>query len=128
MSGLAADWQSIADANHRLNDREYRKQKTHLESLPYHVQIGTDNRCNLRCDFCLAEAYREAGVLHIQDRKLQRNPIELFQKLTPYMPYWKFLSLTGPGESLINPRFGEILALNRGGKSLSHQQAAAPRG
>ena len=75
MSGLATDWQSIADANHRLNDREYRKRKTHLESFPYHVQIGTDNRCNLRCGFCLAEAYREAGVLHIQDRKLQRNPI-----------------------------------------------------
>ena len=31
------------------------------------------------------------------------------------MPYWRFLSLTGPGESLINPKLDRILQLVRNG-------------
>ncbi len=42
-----------------------------------------------------------------------RNPLELFQKLVPYMSYWKLLSLTGPGESLLNPKLSKIFDLVR---------------
>ncbi|MBI4444457.1 MAG: radical SAM protein [Acidobacteria bacterium] len=109
MSSIA----ELTEANLLRNQQEYSERKIQLESLPYLIQIGADNRCNLRCGFCLAEAYREAGWLHLQDRKLDRNPLEIFQRLVPFMPYWKFLSLTGPGESLLNPRLPEILALVR---------------
>lgn len=103
----------LAENNRLLNHLEYQEKKLELKSLPYHIQIGADNRCNLRCGFCLAEAYREVGWVHIQDRKIERNPLEIFQRLTSYMPYWKFLSLTGPGESLLNPKLPEILSLVR---------------
>lgn len=99
--------------NRRLNDQEISRGESRLESFPYQIQIGADNRCNLRCGFCLADAYREQGRIHIQDRKLKSNAYELFEKLVPIMPYWQLLSLTGPGESLLNPRIAEILRLVR---------------
>lgn len=37
----------------------------------------------------------------------------LFERLVPYMGYWRFLSLTGPGESLINPKLDQILQVVR---------------
>jgi radical SAM protein with 4Fe4S-binding SPASM domain len=104
---------NVAQTNRELNSQEYLDGKTRLASYPYHIQIGADNRCNLRCGFCLAAAYRERGLTHIQDRKLERNPVELFERLTPYMRYWTYLSLTGPGESLINPQLERILQLVR---------------
>jgi radical SAM protein with 4Fe4S-binding SPASM domain len=103
----------LGDANQRLNDEERRSGKMVLQSFPLHIQIGADNRCNLRCSFCLAAAYREKGLTHIQDRRLERNVLELFERLAPYAKYWKHLSLTGPGESLLNPKLGDILALVR---------------
>ena len=109
MPGIA----KIADENFSANTEEHAARKLVLESFPYEVQIGADNRCNLRCGFCLADAYRERGQLHIQDRKLERNPIEIFEAMVPYMRYWKFLSLTGPGESLLNPQLDRILQLIR---------------
>lgn len=102
-----------ATVNQAANSEEYLAGKTQLTSFPYHIQIGADNRCNLRCGFCLADAYRKHGKVHLQDQKLDRNPIAIFEALVPYMKYWKVLSLTGPGESLINPRLDEILLLVR---------------
>ena len=104
---------NLSEANRELNSQEYLARKTQLASYPYHIQIGADNRCNLRCGFCLAAAYREKGLVHIQDQRLEKNPLELFERLTPYMKYWKYLSLTGPGESLINPQLERILQLVR---------------
>ena len=109
----------IAEENLATNAKEYSTRKLVLESFPYEVQIGADNRCNLRCGFCLADAYRERGLLHIQDRKLEKNPIEIFKALVPYMPYWRFLSLTGPGESLLNPQLDQILQLIRDNSTCS---------
>lgn len=106
-----------SEANQAANSEEYLAGKTTLASFPYQIQIGADNRCNLRCGFCLADAYRKHGKVHLQDQKLDRNPIALFEALVPYMRYWKVLSLTGPGESLINPRLDEILHLVRGNSS-----------
>lgn len=103
----------LADQNQRRNAEERLAGKTVLESYPFQIQIGADNRCNLRCGFCLAAAYRENGLTHIQDRKLDRNVLELFERLEPYIQYWRHLSLTGPGESLINPKLGEIVSLVR---------------
>ena len=108
-----ASWKDLADENQKLNGEERSEGRSVLNSFPYQVQIGADNRCNLRCGFCLADAYREQGWVHIQDRKLELNPIKLFEKLVPVMPYWRLLSLTGPGESLLNPRIGDILQLVR---------------
>ncbi len=102
-----------AEENMQLNQREYQENRIVLESFPYHIQIGADNRCNLKCGFCLAAADREKGLLHIQDRKLERNPIRIFECLAPYMRYWKYLSLTGPGESLLNPKLRQLLQLIR---------------
>ena len=102
------------EQNLQLSHQEYDRRETVLESYPSRVQIGTDNRCNMRCPFCLASAFRQVGRVHLQDQHLEQNPLELFQRLVPYMKYWEFLSLTGPGESLINPRLPEILALIRG--------------
>jgi radical SAM protein with 4Fe4S-binding SPASM domain len=104
---------SDSDKNQKLNSQEYLSGNLRLESYPYHIQIGADHRCNLRCGFCLAAAYREKGMVHIQDQRLPRNPIEIFEKLQPYMKYWKYLSLTGPGESLINPHLEQLLTLVR---------------
>lgn len=104
---------NVSEANRELNNREYAEGKTRLASYPYHIQVGADNRCNLRCGFCLAAAYRDRGLVHIQDRRLERNPLELFERLTPYMKYWNYLSLNGPGESLINPELERILDLVR---------------
>lgn len=104
---------NVSEANRELNSQEYLAEKTRLASFPYHIQIGADNRCNLRCGFCLAAAYRERGWTHIQDRRLEKNPVELFERLTPYMKYWTYLSLTGPGESLVNPELERILDLVR---------------
>ncbi len=109
----------IVERNLEINTREYSEKKVSLESFPYEIQIGADNRCNLRCGFCLADAYREKGKVHIQDRKISRNPLEVFQALVPYMRYWKFLSLTGPGESLLNPKLEQILRLVRENSSCS---------
>ena len=109
----ATSRRDLADENQKLNSKELSEGKSVLNSFPYQVQIGADNRCNLRCGFCLADAYREQGWVHIQDRKLELNPIKLFEKLVPVMPYWRLLSLTGPGESLLNPRIGDILQLVR---------------
>jgi radical SAM protein with 4Fe4S-binding SPASM domain len=109
----ATSRRGLADENQKLNSKELSEGKSVLNSFPYQVQIGADNRCNLRCGFCLADAYREQGWVHIQDRKLELNPIKLFEKLVPVMPYWRLLSLTGPGESLLNPRIGDILQLVR---------------
>ena len=111
--------EDLVEKNLESNAREYADRKLLLDSFPYEVQIGADNRCNLRCGFCLADAYRERGKLHIQDRKLSRNPLEIFQALTPYMKFWKFLSLTGPGESLLNPKLDQILQLIRDNSSCS---------
>lgn len=108
-----SDFSEIAKRNFEKNSQEYAEKKCKLESYPYEVQIGADNRCNLRCGFCLAEAFREQGKQHIQDRKLSRNPLEIFQSLVPQMPYWRSLSLTGPGESLLNPHLEKILQLVR---------------
>lgn len=99
--------------NLRLNHEEYAQRKTELRSYPYFIQIGADHRCNLKCGFCMAASDRERGIVHIQDRKLERNAIEIFQRLSPFIRYWRYLSLTGPGESLLNPRLAEIVELVR---------------
>jgi radical SAM protein with 4Fe4S-binding SPASM domain len=103
----------VPKENQERNNQEYAERKALLSSFPYEVQIGADNRCNLRCGFCLAEAYRKKGRLHLQDQKMERNPLQIFQALTTHMRYWKFLSLTGPGESLLNPKLDQILQLVR---------------
>lgn len=113
MQEIVQDILSPVTENEQRNLEEYRSGQVVLQSFPYHVQIGADNRCNLRCGFCLAEAYRSQGRIHIQDRKLEQNALEIFRKLHPYMQYWKFLSLTGPGESLLNPQLDEVLKLVR---------------
>ncbi len=102
-----------AEQNNELNQREYGEKQVILRSFPYYIQIGADNRCNLKCGFCMAAADREKGILHIQDRKLDKNAIEIFDRLEPYMRYWRFLSVTGPGESLLNPKLDEILKMVR---------------
>ena len=107
------DFSLRAEENHKKNSEEYLARKVELESFPWHVQIGADNRCNLRCAFCLADAYRKEGRVHLQDQKIRKNPLEIFQMLVPYMPYWKLLSLTGPGESLINPKISQVIQLAR---------------
>jgi len=112
-------FRKLAEKNRDKNLGEYAERRTILDSFPFEVQIGADNRCNLRCGFCLADAYREKGMLHIQDRKISRNPLDIFKAIVPYMPYWKFLSLTGPGESLINPKLDQILRLVRDHSSCS---------
>lgn len=113
MQTSAAEALDAAEANFQLNHREYAQQKVELESFPYHIQIGADNRCNLKCGFCMAAADREKGMLHIQDRRMEHNAIEIFRRLKPFMRYWKYLSVTGPGESLLNPRLPEILGMIR---------------
>ena len=104
---------NIVAANLQLNRREHLDGAVELRSFPHHIQIGADNRCNLRCGFCLAAADREMGRVHIQDRKMEHNPIEIFERLKPFMRYWNYLSLTGPGESLINPKLDQILKMIR---------------
>ena len=104
---------TIAEENFVKNTAEYQARQTSLESFPWQVQIGADNRCNLRCAFCLADAYRKHGLVHLQDRKLKTNPIRIFQDLVPWMACWKLLSLTGPGESLLNPRLDQLISLVR---------------
>ena len=104
---------NLAQENFQLNQRERLAGQTRLRSLPYLIQMGADHRCNMRCGFCMVEADREVGNLNIQDRKLDHNALLLFEKMVPYMPCWKFLSLTGPGESLLNPKIGHILELIR---------------
>jgi len=102
---------SRAEENRNRNIEEYQARKIELDSFPWQVQIGADNRCNLRCAFCLADAYRQKGMIHLQDRKIWKNPINLFKSLVPWMPYWKMLSLTGPGESLINPKISQVIRM-----------------
>lgn len=102
-----------AEANQRKNEQEYSSRKIKLESYPWHIQIGADNRCNLRCPFCLADAYRKKGLTHLQDQKIKKNPLNIFLALRPWMPFWKFLSLTGPGESLLNPKIDQIIRMVR---------------
>ncbi len=107
------DFSLCAENNQYKNSEEYLAKKVELESYPWHVQIGADNRCNLRCPFCLAETYRKQGRVHLQDMKIRQNPLEIFQSLVPYMPFWKLLSLTGPGESLLNPKIDQVIRLVR---------------
>lgn len=109
---MAPETQLVAE-NIRLNREEHLAGSVELRSFPHHIQIGADNRCNLRCGFCLAASDRELGRLHIQDRKMEQNPAEIFERLTPYMRYWDYLSLTGPGESLLNPKLDHILGMIR---------------
>ncbi len=112
-TGYESGFPSRAEANQERNSQEYLARKTELDSYPWHIQIGADNRCNLRCPFCLADAYRRKGLVHLQDQKIRKNPLNLFQSLRPWMPYWKFLSLTGPGESLLNPKIDQVIRLVR---------------
>ena len=44
-----ASWKDLADQNQKLNGGERSEGRSVLNSLPYQVQIGADNRCNLRC-------------------------------------------------------------------------------
>lgn len=113
-TGQRQPFSLMADKNQRKNSEEYLAKNVNLDSFPWHVQIGADNRCNLRCAFCLADAYRRQGKIHLQDRKIKQNPLKIFQALVPIMPYWKMLSLTGPGESLLNPKIDQVIRLVRG--------------
>lgn len=74
-------------------------------SMPLHMQIEPVNYCNLRCPVCATGA-----------KKVQRPPqnmdLDLFRQVIDEVgPFLLTLSLWGWGESLLHPRFAEILEI-----------------
>lgn len=69
--------------------------------MPHHAQISLTDKCNLNCDFCSCsrrDRQRELGYL--QAGRILRNLASLGCKA---------LTITGGGEPLMHPYFGEIL-------------------
>lgn len=104
MSSRRAD--NEAKVRQQIADRAVR-----VDSYPYEIQFSGEHRCNLRCIQCGATIERNQGAVPLMDQRLPQRSLERFLKLRPQIPYWQWLSLTGSGETLINPQLPEILAV-----------------
>ncbi len=103
--------------NKFLNDQEFADGKIVLESLPQHLRIVLESRCNIKprcvyCDWEHAKAQETASVFRLSEKKL----VEM----------GAFFSQAGrvgecvAGEPLLNSNLAEVLRLlDRSGKLLS---------
>ncbi len=91
--------------------REIAERRDRVDSYPYEIQFSGEHRCNLRCIQCGATIERNQGLVPLMDERLPQRSLERFEKLRPQIPYWQWLSLTGSGETLINPDLPGILEI-----------------
>ncbi len=90
----------IFEANYLLNRREYFKGRIQLDSKPLFYSITVSTLCNLRCNFCSQNKYREDEVSPLSE--------EIIFGLKDYYKYAHILSWCG-GETLIQKPFLDFL-------------------
>lgn len=88
--------------NSLLNDEEYNKRKTVLESYPKTVFIQAAGPCNSSCSFCSRGKEYEIFNLDTHRRRFEKN-------LYPCISKAETLVFTGSGEFLLLPQACEIL-------------------
>jgi MoaA/NifB/PqqE/SkfB family radical SAM enzyme len=89
--------------NAELNAREFKQQKTHLESLPPSLYLESTTKCNFYCKTCSKgyEAY------HAEDLRADIRE-KVVEEL---MPTNTRISITGFGEPTLSADFDEILKM-----------------
>lgn len=92
---------------------EIAARRDRVASYPFEIQFSGEHRCNLRCIQCGATIERNQGAVPLMDQRLPQRSFERFLKLRAQIPAWEWLSLTGSGETLINPELPEILGVLR---------------
>lgn len=97
--------------NEDLTIREIANRQDHVNGYPFEIQFSGEHRCNLRCVQCGATIERNQGLTPLMDQRLPLRSLERFEKLRPQIPFWNWLSLTGSGETLINPDLPRILEI-----------------
>lgn len=90
----------IFEANYLLNRREYFKGRVYLDSKPLFYSITVSTLCNLRCNFCSQNKYRENEVSPLSK--------EVLFELEYYYRFAHTLSWCG-GETLIQKPFLDFL-------------------
>lgn len=81
--------------------RSYLLRRTRLEALPFELQIGITNRCNLNCVFCPHRfSKRPQGVISLE---------LLDHLLAQAAPYVDTVDLSFDGEPFIHPRWVECV-------------------
>ncbi len=98
--------------NAELNAREFKQQKTHLESLPPSLYLESTTKCNFYCKTCSKgyEAY------HAEDLRADIRE-KVVEEL---MPTNTRISITGFGEPTLSADFDEILKMGIENGSLVH--------
>lgn len=103
------DPRTLRHRNQEMAIREIAERRDRVNGYPFEIQFSGEHRCNLRCIQCGATIERNQGLKPLMDERLPQRSLERFEKLRPQIPYWKWLSLTGSGETLINPDLPGIL-------------------
>lgn len=94
--------------------REISERRDTVVTYPFEIQFSGEHRCNLRCVQCGATVERNSGIEPLMDQRLPQRSLERFRKIAVGLPYWEWLSLTGSGETLINPELPQILEMLAG--------------
>jgi len=88
--------------NLELNFKESRANKTMVKSYPHRCYLEITNQCNLRCPMC-GQSWFEGKRTYISEPVLN--------KIKELFPYMQEISVFGFGESLVDKRFFDILAM-----------------
>ena len=88
---------------------EITARRDRVTTHPFEIQFSGEHRCNLKCIQCGATIDRNHGIEPLMDRRLPQRSLERFLKIIHTLPDWEWLSLTGSGETLINPELPQIL-------------------
>jgi radical SAM protein with 4Fe4S-binding SPASM domain len=88
--------------NKELNLTESHANQPVIKSFPNRCYLEVTNQCNLRCHMC-GQSWFEGKRSYIPD--------EILEKVKELYPYMDEISVFGFGESLVDKRFFDILAM-----------------
>jgi radical SAM protein with 4Fe4S-binding SPASM domain len=88
------------DENAAKAYKSFREKRTVLDSYPLSIILEPTRSCNLKCIMCRPQPVSSPSL-----------SFETVNKLIPYLPYVKLITMSGSGEPFLHPRFLEILKI-----------------
>lgn len=88
-----------------------------IDNYPVQLMMGLTNACNLHCAFC-----PYCGFCMEKIEKLEEIPIEILEKLEPFLKNASFINPSGRGEPLLYSKFEEFIKICRNADALAAMQ------
>jgi len=107
VSGRLGIGKAAAVRNEQLIEREIAAGQVRLRSHPSHLTLLMIDKCNSKCVMCGGGYFAHTGGRRLSVEKCER----IFDHLRPRL--LTTVMFGGAGEPLLNPEFGEIVALTR---------------